>query len=96
MRQWNTVVNTNLPARQSVQSAAEQNGAFDDGAMATFANAIAEGGRAEPRYTPEVYQAISDAIQAAQLDGADAADAASEASGAIEDFLGTYDGAPII
>jgi multiple sugar transport system substrate-binding protein len=95
-RQWSTVVETNMPTRKSVQRAAERHGAFSDGVMATFANEIAAGGRAEPRYTPEVYQAISDALQACQLGGEDAAQVAAEASGTLDAFLQTYKGAPII
>jgi multiple sugar transport system substrate-binding protein len=95
-RQWNTVVKTNVPARNSVREAAEKAGAFEGSAMATFVNEIAPGGKPEPRFPPEVYKAISDALQACQLDGADAAQAAADASGNIDAFLGTYDGAPIL
>ena len=95
-RQWNTVVKTNVPARESVRQAAEKAGAFDESAMATFVNEIAPGGRPEPRVPPEVYKAISDALQACQLAGADAAQAAGEASDIIGTFLQTYDGAAIL
>jgi multiple sugar transport system substrate-binding protein len=95
-RQWNTVVKTNLPPRLSVSHAAEAQGAFASGALATFANTIVPAGRAEPRYPAEVYQAISDAIQATQLGGADPAKAAADASARIDGFLQGYQGAPII
>ena len=95
-RQWNTVVKTNVPPRKSVQQAAESRGAFSRGAMATFAKQIAPAGRGEPRYTPEVYQAISDAIQACQLNNADPAKAAADASERIDGFLQTYRGAAIL
>jgi multiple sugar transport system substrate-binding protein len=95
-RRWNTVVKTNLPTRRSVQEAAERHGAFSDGAMATFAHQVAPQGRPEPRYTPEVYQAISDALQSCQLADSDPAEAAAEASETIDGFLQSYHGAPII
>jgi multiple sugar transport system substrate-binding protein len=95
-RRWNTVVKTNLPARHSVRQAADQHGAFDSPILSTFVNKIATGGRPEPRFPPEVYKAISDAIQACQLNGTDPAQAAGTASDAINSFLKTYDGAPIL
>lgn len=95
-RQWNTVIKTNLPPRKSVTQAAEAQGAFSSGAMATFANKIAPAGRPEPRYPAEVYQAISDAVQASQLGGADPGKAAADASAKIDGFLQGYQGAPII
>lgn len=95
-RQWNTVVKTNLPPRLSVSKAAEAQGAFATPVLSTFANKIAPTGRPEPRYPAEVYQAISDAIQASQLGGADPAKAAADASAKIDGFLQGYQGAPII
>jgi multiple sugar transport system substrate-binding protein len=95
-RQWNTVVKTNIPPRKSVQEAADQKGAFSKGALAVFAKDIAPTGQSEPRYTPEVYKPISDAIQACQLSGADPAKAAADAAQRIDAYLKTYQGAPII
>ena len=71
-------------------------GAFEKPALKTFMEQVAPGGRAEPRYTPEVYKAISDAIQATMLGGAVPATAAAEASAKIDAFLSGYKGAPII
>ena len=95
-RQWNTVVKTNMPPRKSVLKAAEEHGAFSDGVLKVFAQKVAPGGRGEPRYTPEVYKAISDAIQACQLNNADPAKAAADAAETIETFLQQYQGAPIL
>ncbi|GAA2854793.1 ABC transporter substrate-binding protein [Nonomuraea rubra] len=95
-RQWNTVVKTNLPARKSVQEAAKSAGAFDTPELKIFMERIVPGGRGEPRYTPEVYKAVSDAIQAAQLGGVDAAQAAADAAGKIDTFLKGYKGAPML
>ncbi|MGH3648885.1 MAG: ABC transporter substrate-binding protein [Micromonosporaceae bacterium] len=95
-RQWNTVVKTNIPPRKSVQAAAEDKGAFSGGVLATFANEVAPGGRGEPRYTPEVYKAVSDAIQACMLNNADPGKSAADAGEKIDKFLTTYKGAPIV
>jgi multiple sugar transport system substrate-binding protein len=95
-RQWNSVVKTTVPTRKSVQEAAISEGAYSEGAMATFINEIAPGGRSEPRYPPEIYQAVSDALQACQLDGADPQQAAAEASSTINTYLETYQGAPVV
>lgn len=93
-RQWNTVVKTNLPPRRSVRALAERRGAFT-GLFKTFADEIAVGARGEPRYPPQVYKAVSDAIQAVQLGGEPAAGAASRAADIIDSYLGGYRGADI-
>ncbi|MFR9730846.1 ABC transporter substrate-binding protein [Saccharopolyspora sp. MS10] len=95
MRQWNTEAKTNVPPRYSVQRAAEERGAFDSGPMRVFAEQVMPGARPEPRYPPEVYRAISDALQACQLGGADPAAAAAAASEQIDTFLAGYEGAAI-
>ena len=46
--------------------------------------------------TPEIYKSISDAIQAAMLNGVDPAQAAEQAATEIEAYLATYTGAPIL
>ncbi|MFG2058376.1 ABC transporter substrate-binding protein [Micromonospora sp. NPDC048930] len=96
MRQWNTVVKTNIPARKSVKDAATKAGAFEKPALKIFMEQVAPGGRGEPRYTPEVYKAVSDAIQATMLNGANPAQAAADAAGKIDTFLKGYKGAPIL
>lgn len=95
-RRWNTVAKTNLPPRKSVRAAAEDHGAFTTGVLKTFATQIAPTLRSEPRYPPEVYKAISDAIQGTQLSGKDPKQAASEASDVIDNFLLTYRGGSIL
>jgi multiple sugar transport system substrate-binding protein len=45
---------------------------------------------------PPVYKAISDAIQACQLNGQKPEDAATAASEQIDAFLANYKGAPIL
>lgn len=95
-RQWNTVAKTNIPVRKSVRQAADAHGAFAKDQLKTFVNDILPNGRPEPRYTPEVYKAVSDALQSCQLNGTDPAKAAADASQRIDTFLKTYHGAPII
>lgn len=95
-RQWNTVAKSNVPARTSVTRAAEKAGAFNDPGMKKFLTDIVPGGHAEPRYPAEVYKAISDAIQAAQLGGTEPAKAAADAAEKIDAYLKSYQGAPIL
>lgn len=95
-RKWNTVAKTNLPPRASVRKAAEEHGAFTSGVLKTFATSIAPTLRSEPRYPPEVYKAISDAIQGTQLSGKGTAQAARQASDVIDNFLLTYRGGSIL
>lgn len=95
-RKWNTVAKSNLPPRTSVQKAAEAQGAFQTSTMKKFAEQIVPGLQSEPRYPPEVYKAISDAIQSTQLAGADPKAAAAKASDAIDQYLQSYHGAPIL
>ncbi len=93
---WCTVAKSDMPPRQSVLERATANGAYSSGAMQVFAEQILPGGRAEPRVPPEIYQAVSDAIQSTQLNDADPAQAAATASEQIDAFLATYTGAPIL
>ncbi|MEL6102844.1 MAG: sugar ABC transporter substrate-binding protein [Pseudomonadota bacterium] len=94
MVDWCTVAKTNIPPRASALEAGAE--ALQSGQMATFTNEILPTVRAEPRMPPEVYSAISDAIQAAMLGGTAPAEAAATASDRIDAFLATYDGAPIL
>lgn len=93
---WNTEAKTNLPPRTSVQRLADQRKLFSTGLLKTFSDTIAPTARPEPRYPPEVYKAISDAIQATQMSGKDPRRAADDAASVIENFLTTYDGAAIL
>ena len=79
-----------------MQELAVEQGGFDQGRWSSSREEILPGGRGEPRVPPEVYKSISDAIQAAQLDGADPEQAAEQAATEIEAFLATYTGAPIL
>lgn len=95
MRQWQTGVSTYMPVRRSVVDAAADEGYFEDAVLKQIVEDIVPTGRAEPRFPPEVYQPVSDAIQATQINGEDPEAAAATAHEAINDFLETYDGARI-
>jgi len=94
-RRWNTVVKTNLPPRTSVVEAARHHGAFT-GLFGQFADVIAVGGRGEPRYPPQVYKAVSDALQATQLGGQSGVQAAARGADVINSYIGGYHGAGIV
>lgn len=96
MRQWNSVVKTNVPPRKSVSAAVKSAGTWEKGPLKIFGEQIAPAGRPEPRFPPQVYQPISDALQAVQLGGIDAATAAGTAQAAMETFLAGYKGGSII
>src|SRR5919107_4794249 len=93
---WCTKAKSDMTPRKSVQDLAVKQGGFDSGPLKQFAEEILPGGRGEPRVTPEVYKSISDAIQAAQLNGVDPEQAAEQAATEIETYLATYTGAPIL
>jgi len=95
-RQWNTVAKSNLPPRAAVQKAAEAHGAFTSGVLKKWAQLVVPSAEPEPRYPPEVYKAISDAIQSTQLAGADPATAAATAASTINTFLSGYSGGAIL
>lgn len=95
MREWNTVAKTNLPPRHSVRAAADARGAYESGPMRVFADEVMADSRAEPRYPPEIYRAISDALQSCQLDDGDPVEQADNAAQQINAFLDTYEGASI-
>jgi multiple sugar transport system substrate-binding protein len=93
---WCTKAKSDMTPRKSVQDSAVEQGGFDSGPLKQFAEEIFPGGRGEPRVTPEVYQSISNAIQAAMLNGTDPQQAAEQAATEIEAYLATYTGAPIL
>ena len=91
---WCTKAKSDMPPRKSALEAGKA--AFDSGNLKVFTDEIYPGARGEPRMPPPVYKAISDAIQACQLNGQDPAQAAAAASDQIDAFLSGYKGAPII
>ena len=91
---WCIRAKTEIPPRKSVLEKATAEGGYSEGPMKIFKEEIFPTGRAEPRVPPEVYKAVSDAIQACQLTGADPAQQAAEASQDIDAYLASYSGAP--
>ncbi|MFC7456151.1 ABC transporter substrate-binding protein [Brachybacterium sp. GCM10030267] len=94
--QWNGVAKGNIPARTSVTEAIGDTGAFEELILQQFRDEILPTGRAEPRFPPVIYKAVSNAIQATQLGGADPAEEAATAQDAIESYLETYEGGPLL
>ncbi|NMA78922.1 MAG: sugar ABC transporter substrate-binding protein, partial [Actinomycetales bacterium] len=94
---WNDPeIKGNMPARRSVDAVLEQKDAFSDEHYQIFRDDILPTGRAEPRFPPMVYKAVSDALQAVQLAGADAAEESARAQQTIESYLETYRGGSLI
>lgn len=91
---WCTVAKSDMPTRTSAITQGAE--AFNKGNLGIFTKDILPTVRAEPRLPPEVYKIISDAIQAAQLGGADPQATATAASQQLDAFLATYTGAPMM
>jgi multiple sugar transport system substrate-binding protein len=92
---WCIKAKSDIAPRKSALEKASTMGGYDSGPMKMFKETIFPTGRGEPRVPPEVYKAISDAIQATQLSGADPAEQAKEAGDRINSFLAGYSGAPL-
>jgi multiple sugar transport system substrate-binding protein len=92
---WCTKAKSDISPRKSALEKATAEGGYSSPAMKSFKDEIFPTGRGEPRVPPEVYKAVSDAIQACQLSGADPKQTAEEASQRIESFLAGYTGAPL-
>lgn len=93
---WCTVAKTDMPPRKSVLELAERRGGFDFWAMRKFRDEIFAGARAEPRYPPVVYKAVSDAIQSTMLAGGDVDAQTERAAQSIDAYLKSYQGASLI
>lgn len=93
---WCINAKSDMPPRQSVVDRTTEVGGYESGPLQIFRDEILPGARAEPRVTPEVYKPISDAIQAAMLNGADPEQAGEQAAQQIEAYLASYQGAPIL
>lgn len=92
---WIIKAKSDVAPRKSVMDAATKAGGFSEGAMKQFKDEVAASIRGEPRYPPEVYKAVSDALQACMLNGADPRQQAENASKTIDTFLSGYSGAPM-
>jgi len=94
--EWNGVAKGNIAARASVTEAIGDSGAFEDPILQQFRDEILPSGRAEPRFPPVIYKAVSNAIQSTMLGGADPVRQAEIAQSAIESYLETYEGGPLL
>ena len=93
---WCTKVNSHVSPRKSALEKGTTEGGYSSTQMKLFKDVIFPTARGEPRVPPEVYEAISDTIQACQLSGVDPKQAAEEGSQRIESFLSGYTGAPLL
>lgn len=96
LAEWNGPVKGNMPARQSVDDVMVAKDYFADEHQRTFHDEILPTGRGEPRFPPNVYKAVSDALQSVQLAGADPAEQAGIAQASIESYLETYRGGTLV
>lgn len=94
---WNSpTIKGNMPSRASVDAVLEAENAFSDERYRIFREDILPTGRAEPRFPPVVYKAVSDALQSVQLAGADPGEEAQRAQRSLEGYLETYRGGTLI
>ncbi|MFF1921226.1 ABC transporter substrate-binding protein [Streptomyces sp. NPDC058221] len=93
---WCTGVKSDVSPRSSALKSATGKGGYDSWAMKRFKDDIFPGGRAEPRYPPVVYKAISDAVQATMLGGKGVDGEADRAAQTIEAYMKSYQGASLI
>ncbi|MFB7712024.1 ABC transporter substrate-binding protein [Streptomyces sp. NPDC056105] len=93
---WCTSSKSDIAPRASALERAAKKGGYDFWAMKKFKEEIFPGGRAEPRYPPVVYKAVSDAIQATMLAGKGVAGETDRAARSIEAFMQSYEGASLI
>jgi multiple sugar transport system substrate-binding protein len=92
---WCIKAKSDVAPRKSALEKATQLGGYNDGPMKVFKDVVFPTGRGEPRVPPEVYKAVSDAIQACQLGGATPEQQAADASQNIDSYLAGYSGAPL-
>lgn len=96
MVEWCTVAKTDIAPRRSVLAAGTEQGGYDFWALKKFKDEIFPTGRAEPRYPPVVYKAVSDAIQACQLGGKNVSEQVDLAARSIDAYLRSYQGASLL
>lgn len=96
MVDWCIKAKSDVAPRKSALDEAEKQGGYSSGALKYFKDQVFPGGRAEPRYPPKVYHAISEAIQSTQLSGANPKSQAARAASSINNYLKGYSGAKIL
>jgi len=90
---WVAGAKTDLSPRKSVTAIQTEEGFFKKYPLDVFHNQIYPTAQPEPRYTPEIVQAVSKAIQAVQFGGVSGKSAAATAAKEINAYLKTYRGA---
>lgn len=96
MVDWCTRAKSDIAPRTSALHRAGTEGGYDDWAMRYFRDEVFPGGRAEPRYPPVVYKAMSDAIQGTMLAGRDVAEEAARAQQSVAAYVESYEGASLV
>ncbi|RKN44020.1 ABC transporter substrate-binding protein [Streptomyces hoynatensis] len=96
MVSWCTEAKSDVAPRLTALERGAAAGGYDFWAMKKFRDEIAPGGRAEPRYPPVVYKAISDAIQGTMLAGRGVDSEAERAAQSIEAYTRSYEGASLV
>jgi multiple sugar transport system substrate-binding protein len=108
MVDWAFNAKRSMPTRKSVMQKAQDDGLFEKDKIMSMGAFEVMGldpqqldsddtpfARGEPRYTPEVVKAVTDAIQAAQLKGESPQSVAERTHEQIDNLLGGYTGAPL-
>jgi multiple sugar transport system substrate-binding protein len=108
MVDWAFNAKRSMPTRKSVMQKAQDDGLFEKDEIMSMGAFDVMGlkpdsldsddtpfARGEPRYTPEVVKAVTDAIQAAQLNGESPESVAERTHEQIDSLLGGYSGAPL-
>jgi multiple sugar transport system substrate-binding protein len=92
-RTWACENSTKFSPRAPVNEACED--VFSKPPYSTFRDEVLPLARAEPRYPDQVVKAVGDGLQAAMFSGQSGEEAAALASEAIDNFLSSYNGAPL-
>jgi multiple sugar transport system substrate-binding protein len=93
---WCIKAKSDVSPRKSALDKGTAAGGYESAPMKMFKDVIFPTGRGEPRLAPEVYKAVSDSIQACQLNGADPKQTAEQGSQVIDSFFAGYSGAPMV
>ncbi|MET7639747.1 sugar ABC transporter substrate-binding protein [Streptomyces sp. NPDC005438] len=96
MVDWCTKAKSDIAPRRSALREGTRRGGYDDWAMKYFKDEVFPGGRAEPRYPPVIYKAMSDAIQGTMLAGRDVRSEAERADQSVRAYVSGYKGASLV
>ncbi|MFI6348934.1 ABC transporter substrate-binding protein [Streptomyces sp. NPDC050560] len=96
MVDWCIRAKSDVAPRQSALKRGNAEGGYKSPVMTQFKDEIFPGGRAEPRYPPVVYKAISDAVQGVMLAGRSVDSEASRAAESIAAYTKSYKGASLV